>query len=84
MQYVMLIHPDESKDSEVDWYQIGKDYDAYAAAVVQAGVMRGGQKPQPSVTATTVAVRGNPEKKPISPINSPADISATGALRRST
>ena len=33
MQYVVLIYRDESKDGEVDWDQLGKDYDAYAAAV---------------------------------------------------
>ncbi|MFI9825831.1 YciI family protein [Streptomyces sp. NPDC052013] len=42
---------------EVDWEQLGKYYEAYGAAVAQAGVMRGGQKLQPSATATTVAVR---------------------------
>ncbi|WP_331718590.1 YciI family protein (plasmid) [Streptomyces sp. NBC_00289] len=57
MQYVVLIYRDESKDGEVDWDQLGKDYDAYAAAAVQAGVMQGGQKLQPSATATTVAIR---------------------------
>ncbi|MCX5233431.1 YciI family protein [Streptomyces sp. NBC_00233] len=56
MDYVVLIYRDESKDGEVDWGQLGRDYDAYYAAVVQAGVMRGGQKLQPSATATTVAV----------------------------
>jgi hypothetical protein len=57
MDYVVLIYRDESKDGEVDWDQLGKDYDAYATAAVHAGVMRGGQKLQPSATATTVAIR---------------------------
>ncbi|MEU9298834.1 YciI family protein [Streptomyces sp. NPDC048266] len=57
MDYVVLIYRDESKDGEVDWDQLGKDYADYVSAAVQAGVMRGGQKLQPSATATTVAVR---------------------------
>jgi hypothetical protein len=57
MQYMVLIYQNESNDDDVDWTQLGKDYKEYAAAVVQAGVMRGGHQLQPSAAATTVAVR---------------------------
>ncbi|GAA3085110.1 hypothetical protein JOF29_002976 [Kribbella aluminosa] len=57
MEYLVLIYRDESKDGEVDWDKLGQEYEEYTAAVAQAGVMRGGQKLQPSVTASTVAVR---------------------------
>jgi hypothetical protein len=58
VEYLLLIYRDESKDGEVDWAKLGQEYEEYAAAVAQAGVMRGGQKLQPSATAPTVAVRG--------------------------
>jgi len=57
MEYLLLIYRDESKDGEVDWAKLGQEYEEYTAAVVQAGVMRGGQKLQPSATATTLVVR---------------------------
>jgi hypothetical protein len=57
VEYLVLIYRDESKDGEVDWGKLGQEYEEYAAAVSQAGVMRGGQKLQPSITASTVAVR---------------------------
>ncbi|WP_435279688.1 YciI family protein [Streptomyces sp. 1222.5] len=57
MEYLVLIYRDESKDGEVDWAKLSQEYEEYAAAVAQAGVMRGGKKLQPSATATTVAIR---------------------------
>ncbi|MDT0468646.1 YciI family protein [Streptomyces gibsoniae] len=57
MQYMVLIYQNESHDGLVDWTQLGKDYKEYAAAATQAGVMRGGEKLQPSTATTTVAVR---------------------------
>lgn len=57
MQYAVLIYRDESKDNEVDWAQVGKEYRDYVTAVGQAGVLQGGHNLRPSATATTIAIR---------------------------
>ncbi|MFF3517844.1 YciI family protein [Streptomyces sp. NPDC002573] len=57
MQYMVLIYQNESNDGQMDWPQLGKDYREYAAAAVRAGVMRGGERLQPSAAAATVTVR---------------------------
>ena len=56
MEYTLLIYRDEAKDGEVNWEQISREYAEYAQAIAQAGVVRGGQKLQPSATATTVKI----------------------------
>ncbi|MER7938636.1 MULTISPECIES: YciI family protein [unclassified Streptomyces] len=57
MQYMVLIYQNELNGSQTDWPRLGKEYREYAAAAVQAGVMRGGERLQPSSTAATVTVR---------------------------
>jgi hypothetical protein len=57
VEYVLLIYRDEVLDAGADWVARGADYDAYAKAAAGAGVLRGGQKLEPSTVATTVAVR---------------------------
>lgn len=57
MEYLVLIYRDETREAEVDQAKRGQKYERYAQALVQAGVMRGGQKLQTSNAATTVTER---------------------------
>jgi hypothetical protein len=60
MQYMLLIYTDEAKGAqvakEVGVTQMSAPYIAYAEALQKAGVIRGGNRLQPTSTATTVKV----------------------------
>jgi hypothetical protein len=60
MQYMLLIYVDEAKGAqvakEVGVAQMSAPYIAYAEALQKAGVIRGGNRLQPTSTATTVKV----------------------------
>ena len=60
MQYMLLIYVDEAKGAqaakEVGVAQMSAPYIAYAEALQKAGVIRGGDRLQPTSTATTVKV----------------------------
>jgi hypothetical protein len=61
MQYMILIYDDERTwDSlpEEARKSIYAAHEAYAGALVKAGVMRGGSELAPTTTATTIRVRG--------------------------
>jgi hypothetical protein len=57
MEYLVLLYRDESLEGGIDQAERGRAYEQYAAALAQAGVIRGGQKLQTSDTATSVTVR---------------------------
>jgi len=60
MKYMLLIYVDEAKGAqvakEVGATQMSAPYIAYAEALQKAGVIRGGDRLQPTSTATTVKV----------------------------
>jgi hypothetical protein len=60
MKYMLLIYTDEAKGAqvakEVGVAQMSAPYIAYAEALQKAGVIRGGDRLQPTSTATTVKV----------------------------
>ena len=60
MKYMLLIYVDEAKGAqvakEVGVAQMSAPYIAYAEALQKAGVIRGGDRLQPTSTATTVKV----------------------------
>jgi len=60
MKYMLLIYADEAKGAqvakEVGVTQMSAPYIAYAEALQKAGVIRGGDRLQPTSTATTVKV----------------------------
>ena len=60
MKYMLLIYVDEAKGAqiakEVGDTQMSAPYIAYAEALQKAGVIRGGDRLQPTSTATTVKV----------------------------
>jgi hypothetical protein len=60
MQYLILIYSDEQADAQVSKEEqeawMGK-YNAYTQALVQGGVMKGGEALHPTSTATTVRVK---------------------------
>jgi hypothetical protein len=60
MKYMLLIYVDEAKGAqvakEVGPTQMSAPYIAYAEALQKAGVIRGGDRLQPTSTATTVKV----------------------------
>ena len=60
MKYMLLIYVDEAKGAqiakEVGVTQMSAPYIAYAEALQKAGVIRGGDRLQPTSTATTVKV----------------------------
>jgi hypothetical protein len=61
MQYLLLIYRDEAamaSASEADMGQVMAAYGAYTDAMVNAGVMVGGNRLRPSSTATTVRSPG--------------------------
>lgn len=59
MQFMLLIHGDESRMNslETDDNGIPPDYQAFNQALVKAGAMRGGERLRPTSAATTVRVR---------------------------
>jgi hypothetical protein len=63
MQYAILIydeetaHPSPEPPDPAVWGQVMDQYNAFTAALNEAGVMRGGEALQPVTTATTVRVR---------------------------
>ena len=60
MEYLLLIHGDESKLQalrEAEHSQALAAYGAYTEALQKAGVLRGGNRLRPVATATTVRVR---------------------------
>ncbi len=59
MQFMLLIHGDESRMNslETDDTGIPPDYQAFNQALVKAGAMRGGERLRPTSAATTVRVR---------------------------
>jgi hypothetical protein len=62
MQYIILIYGDEHQFAQMRDPEAQKrvyaEYGTYMAAMVEAGVMRGGSELKPSTMATTVRVRG--------------------------
>lgn len=57
MQYMLLLHGDESQDADMTpegWAEMMAEYNAYNSALESAGVLRGGAGLQPSHTATTL------------------------------
>ena len=62
MKYMLLIYVDEAKGAQVakemGVAQMTAPYIAYAEALQKAGVIRGGDRLQPTSTATTVRVTG--------------------------
>ena len=57
MQYLLLIYRDESdmaSATEADRSQMTAAYGAYTEAMVQAGILRGGDRLRPASAATTV------------------------------
>ncbi len=62
MQYIILIYGDERQFAQMADPEAGKrmyaEYKAYSAALVEAGVIRGGSELKPTAMATTVRVRG--------------------------
>jgi hypothetical protein len=61
MQYLLMIYSSETDmaaASEADAGRMTAAYVAYAAAMVQAGVMVGGSRLRPTSTATTVRASG--------------------------
>ena len=57
MQYVLMIHDDEAAAQKASKAQMGafmSAYEAYTKAMVEAGVLRSGERLRPSSTATTV------------------------------
>lgn len=67
--YLLLIHRDESKDHEQNWEQLGLAYEAFAAEAAQAGVLRGGEKLEPSPATSTVEVRDGAPIITAAPLN---------------
>ncbi len=60
MQYLLLIHTDESALAaarEADYAAIGAAYGAYTKAMLDAGVHRGGERLHPSANAAVVRSR---------------------------
>ena len=59
MQFMLLIHGDESRMNslETDDTGMSPDYQAFNQALVKAGAMRGGERLRPTSAATTVRVR---------------------------
>jgi len=61
MKYMLLIYSSEASEeatSEADTGQLMAAYGAYTAALQQAGVLLGGERLQPTATATTVRMAG--------------------------
>jgi hypothetical protein len=61
MKYMLMIYGDEAGESKTpasDMNQIMAAYQAYSEALLEAGVMSGGERLHPSSTATTVRVAG--------------------------
>ena len=61
MKYLLMIYADEAAEaaaSETDNAELMAAYGAYAGAMVEAGVMVGGERLQPTTMATTVRVKG--------------------------
>lgn len=57
MKYMLLIYSSEAGEeamSEADMGQMMEAYGAYTAALQQAGVLLGGERLQPTASATTV------------------------------
>ena len=59
MQFMLLIHGDESKMNTlaVDDTGMSPEYHAFNQALIKAGAMRGGERLRPTSAATTVRVR---------------------------
>ena len=59
MQYAILIYsePPTAEPSPEEYKQVMEAYNAYSKALVDAGVMRGGEALQDGKTATTVRIR---------------------------
>ncbi len=59
MQFMLLIHGDESQMNalETDDTGMSPDYHAFNQALIKAGAMRGGERLRPTSAATTVRVR---------------------------
>ncbi len=59
MQFMLLIHGDESRMNalETDDTGMSPDYHAFNQALIKAGAMRGGERLRPTSAATTVRVR---------------------------
>ena len=61
MQYILMIHGNEAamqSAPKAQMEQMMAAYRAYAEALVSAGVMRGGERLQPSSAATVVRANG--------------------------
>ncbi len=58
MRYLILINTEETDTAaEADLTRMSAAYDAYGAWLEQEGILRGGERLAPAVTATTVRVR---------------------------
>jgi hypothetical protein len=59
MQFMLLIHGDESRMNalETDDTGMSPEYHAFNQALIKAGAMRGGERLRPTSAATTVRVR---------------------------
>src|SRR5262245_65869808 len=61
MQYLILIYGDEKAFAGLSEDEMGKvfgEYMAYSKEIAAAGVMKGGASLQPTMTETTVRVKG--------------------------
>jgi len=64
MQYALLIYENEAEayaegEAGQAWQDVVKAHNTFAGALVQSGVMRGGEGLKPTATATTVRVTPN-------------------------
>jgi hypothetical protein len=57
MEYTILIYRDESRADEFDQPDVRAEYGDYTKALVDAGVLRGGERLQPSSSTTTLTYR---------------------------
>lgn len=59
MQYLAMIYVDETEPA--NYGEVSADYQDYTRQLVEAGVIKGGERLQRSSTATTVRVRDDEE-----------------------
>lgn len=57
MQYILLIHENETEEPTGDMAEIMGRYKTFGEALTQSGQMLGGERLKPTSTATTVRVR---------------------------
>ncbi len=57
MQFILLIHENESQEPTGDMAELMGRYQAFGESITEKGQMRGGERLQPTPTAKTVRVR---------------------------